>query len=148
MKKIPYASVVRSLMYAQVYTRLDIAFVVGMLGRYQSNLGLDHWRVAKKVMRYLQGTKYYKLTYWRTSNLKVVSYSNSDFAGCVDSRKSTSGYIFILAGGAISWRSVKQTLTATSTMEAEFINKKLWQNCSLLFLLLINIIECLYNFYS
>ncbi|RVW49990.1 Retrovirus-related Pol polyprotein from transposon TNT 1-94 [Vitis vinifera] len=125
MKKIPYASVVRSLMYAQVYTRLDIAFVVGMLGRYQSNLGLDHWRVAKKVMRYLQGTKYYKLMYRQTSNLKVVSYLNSDFAGCVDSRKSTSGYIFILADGAISWRSVKQTLTATSTMEAEFINKKL-----------------------
>ena len=125
MKKIPYASVVRSLMYAQVYTRLDIAFVVGMLGRYQSNLGLDHWRVAKKVMRYLQGTKYYKLMYRQTSNLKVVSYLNSDFAGCVDSRKSTSGYIFILADGAISWRSVKQTLTATSTMEAEFTNKKL-----------------------
>ena len=148
MKNIPYAFAVESLMYAQVCTRPDIAFAIGILGRYQSNPGLDHWRVAKKVMRYLQGTKYYKLMYWRTSNLKVVSYSNSDFAGCVDSRKSTSGYIFILAGGAISWRSVKQTLTATSTMEAEFINKKLWQNCSLLFLLLINIIECLYNFYS
>nr|CAN60411.1 hypothetical protein VITISV_036515 [Vitis vinifera] len=60
--------------------------------------------------------------YRRTSNLKVVGYSDSDFAGCVDSRKSTSGYIFILAGGAISWRSVKQTMTATSTMEAEFIS--------------------------
>ena len=73
-------------------------------------------------MRYLQGTKDYKLMYRRTSNLEVVGYSDSDFAGCVDSRKSTSGYIFILAGGAISWRSVKQTMTATSTMEAEFIS--------------------------
>ena len=54
--------------------------------------------------------------------LEVVGYLNSDFAGCVDSHKSTSGYIFILAGGAISWRSVKQTMTATSTMEAEFIS--------------------------
>nr|CAN81027.1 hypothetical protein VITISV_012091 [Vitis vinifera] len=60
--------------------------------------------------------------YRRTNNLKVVGYSDSDFAGCVDSRKSISGYIFILAGGVISWRSVKQTLTATSTMEAEFIS--------------------------
>nr|CAN79398.1 hypothetical protein VITISV_016838 [Vitis vinifera] len=60
--------------------------------------------------------------YRRTSNLKVVGYSYSNFAGCVDSRKSTSGYIFILAGGAISWRSVKQTMTATSTMETEFIS--------------------------
>ena len=55
MRNIPYASTVGSLMYAQVCTRPDIAFVVGMLGRYQSNPGLDHWRAAKKVMRYLQG---------------------------------------------------------------------------------------------
>jgi hypothetical protein len=51
----------------------------------------------------------------------VVGYSDSDFAGCVDSRKSTSGYIFLLAEGAISWRSGKQTIVATSTMEVEFI---------------------------
>ncbi|RVX00945.1 Retrovirus-related Pol polyprotein from transposon TNT 1-94 [Vitis vinifera] len=80
MKNIPYASTVGSLMNAQVCTRPDIAFTVGI----------------------------------RTSNLEVVGYSDSDFAGCVDSRKSTSGYIFILAGGAISWKSVKQTMTATS----------------------------------
>ncbi|RVW72884.1 Retrovirus-related Pol polyprotein from transposon TNT 1-94 [Vitis vinifera] len=122
MKNIPYASAVGSLMYAQVCTRPDIAFAVGMLGRYQSNLGKDHWKVAKKVMRYLQGTKDYKLMYRRTNNLEVVGYSDSDFASCVDSRKSTFGYIFILAGGAISWRSIKQTMTATSTMEAEFIS--------------------------
>ncbi|RVW92399.1 Retrovirus-related Pol polyprotein from transposon TNT 1-94 [Vitis vinifera] len=122
MKNIPYASAVGSLMYAQVCTRPDIPFAVGMLGRYQSNPSIDHWKAAKKVMRYLQGTKDYKLMYRRTSNLEVVGYSDSDFAGCVDSRKSTSEYIFILAGGAISWRSVKQTMTATSTMEAEFIS--------------------------
>ena len=74
------------------------------------------------MMRYFQGTKDYKLMYRRTSNLEVVGYSDLDFAGCVDSCKSTSGYILILAGGAISWRSVKQTLTATSTMETEFIS--------------------------
>nr|CAN71215.1 hypothetical protein VITISV_025916 [Vitis vinifera] len=60
--------------------------------------------------------------YKRTSNLEVVGYLDSDFAGCVDSRKSKSGYIFILAAGAISWRSVKQTLTTTSTMETKFIS--------------------------
>ncbi|RVW58770.1 Retrovirus-related Pol polyprotein from transposon TNT 1-94 [Vitis vinifera] len=63
MKNIPYASAVGSLMYAQVCTRPDIAFAVGMLGRYQSNPGIDHWKAAKKVMRYLQGTKDYKLMY-------------------------------------------------------------------------------------
>jgi hypothetical protein len=122
MKNIPYASVVGSLMYAQVCTRPDIAFAVGILGRYQSNPGMDHWKAAKKVLRYLQGTKGYMLMYRRTDNLDVTGYSDSDFAGCVDSRKSTSGYIFMLAGGAISWRSTKQTLVATSTMEAEFVS--------------------------
>ena len=120
MKNIPYASAVGSLMYAQVCTRPDIAFAVGTLG--QSNPGIDHWKAAKKVIRYLQGTKDYELMYRRTSNLKVVGYSDSDIANCVDSRKSTSGYIFILAGGAISWKSVKQTMTATSIMEVEFIS--------------------------
>ncbi|RVW82677.1 Retrovirus-related Pol polyprotein from transposon TNT 1-94 [Vitis vinifera] len=104
----------------KVCTRPDIAFAVGTLG--QSNPGIDHWKAAKKVIRYLQGTKDYELMYRRTSNLKVVGYSDSDIANCVDSRKSTSGYIFILAGGAISWKSVKQTMTATSIMEVEFIS--------------------------
>ena len=89
MKNIPYASVVGSLMYAQVCTRPDIAFVVGVLGRYQSNPGIDHWRAAKKVMRYLQGRKDYMLMYRRTKSLEVIGYSDSDFASCVDSRKST-----------------------------------------------------------
>ena len=93
-----------------------------MLGRYQSNPRMDHWRAAKKVMRYLKGTKDYMLKYRRTENLEVVGYSDSDFAGCVDSRKSTSGYIFMLAGGAVSWRSAKQTLITTSTTEAEFVS--------------------------
>ncbi|XP_070019782.1 secreted RxLR effector protein 161-like [Nicotiana sylvestris] len=121
MKHIPYAFVVGSLMYAQFCNRPDIAFVVGMLGRYQSNPGLDHWRAAKKVLRYLQGIKDYMLMYKQSDILEVIGYSDSDFAGCVDSRKSTSGYIFILVGGAISWRSSRQTLTVTSTMEAEFV---------------------------
>ena len=122
MKNIPYTSAVGSLMYAQVCTRPDTAFAVGVLGRYQSNPGIDHWRVAKKVMRYLQGTKDYMLMYRRTYSLEVNGYSDADFTGCVDSQKSTSGYIFKLADGAVSWRSAKQTLTATSTMEAEFVS--------------------------
>jgi hypothetical protein len=121
MKSVPYASVVGSIMYAQVCTRPDLAFITGMLGRFQSNPGLDHWKAAKKVLRYMQETKGYMLTYRRSDNLQVVGYSDSDHAGCVDSKKSTSGYIFTLAGGAISWKSSKQTIVASSTMQAEFI---------------------------
>ena len=108
-------------MYAQVCTCPDIAYIVGMLGRYLSNSGMDHWKAAKRVMRYLQKTKDCMLTYRRSNHLEVIGYSDADFAGCQDSRKSTSGYIFMLAGGAISWKSVKHTLVASSTMEAEFI---------------------------
>ncbi|CAM8984117.1 unnamed protein product [Rhodiola kirilowii] len=122
MKNIPYASAVGSIMYAQVCTRPDIAYAVGVLERYQSNPGIDHWKAAKKVLRYLQGTKDYMLMYRRTDNLKVIGYSDSDYGGCIDSRKSTSGYVFMLANGAVSWRSAKQTLTATSTMEAELVS--------------------------
>ncbi|KAJ0495145.1 putative RNA-directed DNA polymerase [Helianthus annuus] len=121
MSQIPYASVVGSLMYAQFCTRPDIAYIAGMLGRYQTNPGLDHWKAAKKVLRYLQGTKDYKLTYRRSDHLEVVGCSDSDFAKCKDDKKSTSGYIFMLAGGPISWKSHKQQLTTTSTMMAEYI---------------------------
>ena len=122
MKNTPYASAVGSLIYAQIFTRPDIAYSVGVLERYQSNLGIDHWKAAKKVMRYLQGTKDYMLMYRWTDFLEVIGHSDSYFAGCVDSQKPTSGYIFFLAGGVVSWRSAKQTLTATSTMEAEFVS--------------------------
>ena len=70
MKKIPYASAVGSLMYAQTCTRPDISFAVGMLGRYQSDPRFEHWKAAKKVMRYLQGTKDYMLTYKRSEQIR------------------------------------------------------------------------------
>ena len=102
MKNIPYVSVVWSLMYAQFCTRPNIAFAARVLGRYQSNPSLDHWRAAKKVMTYLQGTKDYMLMYRQTDSLEVNGYSDSDFAGCVDSCISTSSYIFKLDDGAVS----------------------------------------------
>ena len=121
MENIPYASVVGSLMYAQTCTRPDISFAVGMLGRYQSNPSLEHWKAAKKVLRYLQGTKNHMLTYKKSDHLEMTGYTDSDFVGCVDTRKSTFGYVYLLAGGAISWKSAKQSVIAASTMEAEFV---------------------------
>ena len=73
-------------------------------------------------MRYLKGTRDYKLTYGRSDHLDVVGCSGSDFIDCLDSRKSTSGYVFLLTGRAISWRSAKQTLVAPSTIEVEFVS--------------------------
>ena len=121
MKTIPYVSVVASLMYTQVCMRPDIAFTINVLGRYLSNPGHDHWVATKKVMRYLQRTKDFMLVYRRVDNLEVVGYLDSDFGGCSDDRKSTSRYIFMLAGGAISWKSIKHSLIASLTMYDEFV---------------------------
>ncbi|XP_048235709.1 secreted RxLR effector protein 161-like [Ricinus communis] len=121
MQSIPYAYVVGSLMYLQTCTRSDISFVIGILGRYQNNLGLDHWKAAKKILRYLERTKDHMLTYRRSKHLEVIGYSDSDFAGCVNTRKLTFGYLFLLAERAILWKSVKQSVIAASTMEAEFV---------------------------
>ena len=73
------------------------------------------------VMRYLQRTKYYILVYRKLENLEVLGYIDSDFAGCSENLKSTSGYIFMMAEGSISWKSVKQTLRASSTTQVEFV---------------------------
>ena len=119
-------------MYAQVYMGLDIVYIAGMLGRYLSNLRMIHCKTTKWVIRYLQRTKDFMLTYQRSDHLEFIGQSDSDFAGYIDSRISTSGYIFILAEGDVSWKSVKQSLIATSTMEVEFIacyeasNQAIW----------------------
>ncbi|XP_075111848.1 secreted RxLR effector protein 161-like [Nicotiana tabacum] len=102
MESILYSSIISSLIYAQTCTRPDISFAIRMLGRYQSNPGIDHWKAAKKVLRYLKGTKDYMLMYRRSKHLEVVGCSDSDFVGCIDTRKSTFGYLFQLAEGEIS----------------------------------------------
>ena len=108
-------------MYAQTCTRPNISFAVGVLSRYQSNPRMDHWKAAKIVMRYLQGINDFLLTFRRFDSLEVTSYSDSNFARCIDSRKSTFGYLFMLAEGEISWKSAKQTIIVSSTMEAKFV---------------------------
>jgi hypothetical protein len=108
MKAVSYASDVRSLIYAQVCTRPDLAFVTGMLGRYQKNPGKSHWDGVKKALRYLQGTKGLMLTYKKSdAPHEIVCYSDSDFVRCLDTEKFTSGYIFTLTNGVISWKSSK-----------------------------------------
>ena len=69
-------------MYAQVCTRPNIAFIVGMLGRYMSNPGVDDWKAAKRVMRYLKRTKDFMLTYWRLGSLEIIGYYDSNFSRC------------------------------------------------------------------
>ncbi|KAG9450499.1 hypothetical protein H6P81_010464 [Aristolochia fimbriata] len=120
MQSIPYAQVVGSLMYAILCTRPDLGFVVSLVSRYQSDPGVLHWQAVKRILRYLLGTKDYKLTY-QADELTPIGYTNSDYARDPDDRKSTSGFVFMLGSAAISWASKKQKCVARSTMEAEFV---------------------------
>ncbi|KAJ1299023.1 hypothetical protein BS78_01G499800 [Paspalum vaginatum] len=120
MKSVPYTFALGSIMYVQVCTRPDLALATGLLGRFQSNLGKAHWKAIKRTLRYMQGTKGLKLTYRKTDTLETVGYSDADLACCKDILKSTSRYVFLLAGGAISWKSAKQSVVTSSTMYAEF----------------------------
>jgi hypothetical protein len=98
MKKVSYASVVGSLMYVMVYTRPDIAHAAGVVSRFLSNPGKEHWSAVKWILRYLKGTSSFSLCF---GNNKPVldGYTNADMTGDVDSRKSTSGYLMKFAGG-------------------------------------------------
>ncbi|KAL0553858.1 hypothetical protein IC582_007762 [Cucumis melo] len=120
MRRIPYASAVGSLMYAMLCTRPDICYAVGIVSRYQSNPGLDHWTAVKIVLKYLRRTRDYMLVYG-AKDLILTGYTDSDFQTDKDSRKSTSGSVFTLNGGAVVWRSIKQGCIADSTMEAEYV---------------------------
>ena len=81
-------------MYNMICIRPEVSFIVGMLGIFQQNPGVIHWKIVKKVLRYLQKTKGYSLVYKRIEKLEVVRFFDSDFAGWKDSKKSTLGYIF------------------------------------------------------
>jgi len=95
MKTVPYVSFVGSFMYAMLCTRRDIYFVVGMVSRYQSNPGREHWTTVKHIIKYLKRTRDYMLVY-HSDELVPIGYTNSDFQFDLDSRKSTLENVFIL----------------------------------------------------
>ena len=101
-------------------TRLDICFVVGRISRFQSDPGEEHWIAVKHIFKYLRRMRDYILVF-QDESLVPIGYTDSDFQLDRDSRKSTSGYVFTFGGGAISWRSLKQSIIVDSTMEVEYI---------------------------
>lgn len=106
MRSIPYGSTIGSLMYAMLCTKPDVYHVVGLVSRYQSNRNPDHWTTVKCILKYLRRTRDYMLIYG-SDELIPVGYTASDFMSNNDSKKFAFGYVFMLGGGAISWRSFK-----------------------------------------
>ena len=122
-----YAQIIGSLMHLMNFSRPDIAYAVCRLSRYTHSPNRDHWTAIDRLMRYLRGTMNYGILY---SGFPVVleGYSDANWISDLDETKSTSGYIFTLGGGAVSWKSTKQTIIAKSTMESEFIALELAGN--------------------
>ena len=134
-KTIPYQNVTGSLLYAAMATRPDIAFAVGVLCCFNSNHGQTHWTTAKRVMHYLKGMADLSIIYHQkaTKSLdgtiagiydpeEMEGFTDADWAGDIETRKSTSGYIFTFAGGPISWSSKAQVTLALSSTEAEYVS--------------------------
>ena len=121
LNQTQYQSAVGSLMYLSVNSRPDIAFSVNSLARFNSNPRKEHWSALKRVLRYLNGMINHGLIYKQGGAKHFVGYSDADWAGDLSDRKSTSGYVFMLSGGPVSWSSRKQKCVALSTAKAEYV---------------------------
>jgi hypothetical protein len=123
---IPFRSLIGSLLYLATHSRPDIAFAIGELSKYNDKYGEEHWTAAKRVLRYLKGTKEYQQIFSPKESSKIIGYCDSDWAGNWkgnddQAAKSTTGYIFMMNGGVISSRSRKQSTVALSSAEAEYM---------------------------
>ena len=102
MKGVPYASAIGFIMYAMLCTRPDVCLAISLAGRYQSNLGVDHWTAVKNILKYLKRSKDMFLVYGGDKELVVNGYVDASFDTDPDDSKSQIGYVFLLNGGAIS----------------------------------------------
>jgi hypothetical protein len=122
-----YQSLTGALLYLALSTRPDIAHAVNVLSRFLSHPGSAHVLAAKRVLRYLSGTPHAGLIFqnqgYKTSQeeVTITAYSDADWAGDLDDRKSTTGYIILMNGNVINWNSKKQATVALSTAEAEYM---------------------------
>lgn len=130
MSAIPYQSAIGAIMYAMLGTRPDIAYAVTTLSQFSHNPGPVHWTGVKRLLRYLRGTMDFKLTYSGSSSPSpagigsfpaLSGYCDADWGSDLNDRRSITGYVFTMAGGAISWQSKKQPTVALSSVEAEYM---------------------------
>ncbi|SCZ92928.1 BZ3500_MvSof-1268-A1-R1_C068g00336 [Microbotryum saponariae] len=118
-----YLQAIGSLLYISLGTRPDIAFAVSYLARFANNPGRRHWIAVKHILRYLRATYRNELVYARGQAriTGVVGYSDANWGACIDTSVSTMGYVFYIAGSAVSWSSKRQSRVADSTTDAEYL---------------------------
>lgn len=121
MREKRYRQLVGSLLWLSLNTRPDITHAVQQLARFMSNPGMEHWLAAKRVLRYLKGTTTQGISYKKDGNVNVIGFSDADWGGDEVTYRSTTGYVFVWYGAAISWRSRLQRVVSLSTAEAEYV---------------------------
>ncbi|GJS81201.1 hypothetical protein Tco_0747742 [Tanacetum coccineum] len=123
MRNILYASTVGSIMYVVRCIRPDVTFAQNMTSQFQHNLGKLHWTTVKNILKYLRNTKDMFLVYEGDTKreLRVSCYTDAGYLTDADDLKSQTGYVFILNGGVVDWKSIKQSIFATSSIDAKYI---------------------------
>ncbi|CAL1361578.1 unnamed protein product [Linum trigynum] len=115
-----YKQIVGSLMYLTA-TRPDIMYAMSLISRYMENPIELHLLEAKRILRYLQGKRSLGMFYKKEGKTPLLGFTDSDFAGDMDDRKSTSGYVFIMGSGVVAWSSKKQPIVTLSSIEGELV---------------------------
>ena len=117
---MPYREAVGSLMYLTVATRPDISYSVGQVSQFCENPEPSHWEAVKRILSYLRGTSLHGIRFGPVTD-GLRGFTDSDYAGDVCTRRSTSGFLFLLHGGPVGWSSRRQSCVALSTTESEYV---------------------------
>lgn len=120
--RIPYRRTIGRLMYIMVGSRPDLAYALSTLSKYCNNFTLLHWEMLKKLLRYLAGTRHLKLVFTRDGKSQISGFADASWAKKMGEYKSVSGYVFLMQGAAISWKSRRQDCVSKSTSEAEYVS--------------------------
>jgi hypothetical protein len=128
MKQLPYESLVGNVLYLSICTRPDISYSVNRVSRFMKNPGKDHWMACKRILRYLKSTPQLGLQYQNDQNdqnenvIELTGYCDADWAGDVDDRKSTNGFVIKINDCVVHWGSKKQDTVSLSSAEAEYMS--------------------------
>jgi hypothetical protein len=121
-KHLDYPQIIGSVMYAATISRPDLSYAAGVLARFIGKWSMTHYQAAKHLLRYIRGTTDLCLTFDAEAGKRVIlGYADADWGGCLDTRRSTTGYLFKTFGGLVAWKSRRQPTVALSTAEAEIM---------------------------
>jgi hypothetical protein len=115
-----FKRLVGSLMYLTT-TRPNIMYGFSLISRFMEAPKDSHWKVGKRILRYVNGTRNFGISYSKTDEFELIGYTDSDCVSSIDDRKSTSGYVFHFGNGVVSWSSKKQPIVSLSSTEAEYV---------------------------